>query len=248
MQAPAHSGSLFFNYKKSHSIVLMAVSNANYEFILVDIGDTGHNSDGGVLANSQLDDIIRGETNRNIPEPEVICGTGKKFPFVFVGDDAFQLRGFQLRVNLLIPYPRETLQREERIYNYRLSRARRIIENCFGIAASRFRIFRRPIIAKVETVVEITKAVVALHNYLMSNRHVATESNRYCPYGYTDMETPQSSRPGDWRNEVVGDQGLVPISQIGSNNYTRNAKEVRNDFRDFFVSQNGQVPWQWDMF
>ena len=41
MQAPARSGSQFFNYKKCHSIVLMAVVNANYEFILVDIGDAG---------------------------------------------------------------------------------------------------------------------------------------------------------------------------------------------------------------
>ena len=47
MQAPARSGSQFFNYKKSHSIVLMAIVNANYEFILVDIGEAGKQSDGG---------------------------------------------------------------------------------------------------------------------------------------------------------------------------------------------------------
>ena len=41
MQAPACSGSYYYNYKKCHSIVLMAVVNANYEFILVDIGDSG---------------------------------------------------------------------------------------------------------------------------------------------------------------------------------------------------------------
>jgi hypothetical protein len=41
MQAPARSGSIFFNHKKTHSIVLLAVCDAQYKFILVDIGDTG---------------------------------------------------------------------------------------------------------------------------------------------------------------------------------------------------------------
>lgn len=241
MQAPANSGSMFFNYKKSHSIVLMGICDANYKFILVDIGDTGRNSDGGVLANSQIDSVITDQ--ERLPKEEIIPGTNQVFPYVFVGDDAFPLR-----TNLLKPYPREILFRNERIYNYRCSRARRIIENCFGILASRFRILRRPIVAKVETVVDITKAVVALHNYLMSFQDVGTTSNRYCPPGYTDVETMQGSRPGDWRKEVRGDSGLFPISRQGSNNYSKNAKEVRDQFRDFFVSPVGQVSWQWEMF
>ena len=237
MQAPPNSGSLFFNYKKTHSIVLMAVCDAKYTFTMVDIGDTGRNSDGGVLNNGYIGQLTNNPTILTIPIPETINGLAKLFPYVIVGDDAFPLK-----TNLLKPYPRETLRQSERIYNYRLSRARRVIENCFGIAASRFRVFRRPIIAKVETVVDITKAIVALHNYLIVN------SNMYCPNGYVDSETNEGRRPGDWRREVVGDTGLVPVGQIGSNNYTKNDKDTRDDFRDYFSSPAGQVPWQWGVY
>ena len=54
MQAPARSGSSFFNYKKTHSIVLMAICNARYQFTVVDIGDSGRQSDDTVYANSNL--------------------------------------------------------------------------------------------------------------------------------------------------------------------------------------------------
>ena len=39
IQAPTKSGSLFFNYKKSFSIVFLALRDASYQFTAVDIGD-----------------------------------------------------------------------------------------------------------------------------------------------------------------------------------------------------------------
>ena len=49
-------------------------------------------------------------------------------PYVIVADDAFPLKP-----HLMIPYSFLSLSKENRVFNYRLSRARRISENAFGI-------------------------------------------------------------------------------------------------------------------
>lgn len=97
-------------------------------------------------------------------------------PHFFVADAAFPLR-----TTLLKPYPGRALGSPMDDFNYRLSRARRCVENSFGIASSRFRILRRAITATRENAVEIVKAVCVLHNFLLS-------SNIYCPAGFADAE------------------------------------------------------------
>ena len=68
-------------------------------------------------------------------------------PYVIVADDAFPMTQ-----NIMKPYPGKDLTVKQRIFNYRLSRARRTVENAFGIMASRFCIFRRPIIGKTRNI------------------------------------------------------------------------------------------------
>jgi hypothetical protein len=49
IQASKFSESMFFNYKKHFSIVLMATCDAYYQFKLVDIGAAGSNHDATVF-------------------------------------------------------------------------------------------------------------------------------------------------------------------------------------------------------
>ena len=86
---------------------------------------------------------------------------------------------------MLKPYPGDVSELTQRIYNYRLSRARRVIENTFGIMATRFRVYRRPIIANVDTVKSVVKATIALHNFLLITQHSHDVYN-YCPRNFPD--------------------------------------------------------------
>ena len=193
MQAPHNSGSAYFNYKKTHSIVLLAVCNAKYEFTMVDIGDSGRQSDGSVYNNSHLGFTIENNTF-NLPDPDVVGSNPENIlPYVFTAGDVFGLK-----CHMMKPCPDQNIPLDERIFNYRCSRARRIIENAFGIATSRFQIFRRPIIANTEKVILITMSVVALHNFLMKKRASQSENYSYCPPSYVDQESRSGIVPGDW--------------------------------------------------
>ncbi len=225
IQAPPRCGSLYFNYKKTHSIVLLAVCNANYEFILVDVGDNGRQSDGGVYTNSTIGYAIDNNLLR-IPPPDIIAnaGTAKQYPYVFVADDAFSLKTYMIK-----PYPGNISELSQRIYNYRLCRTRRVIENAFGILATRFRIYRRAIIANVDTVKNVVKATIALHNFLLMSQR-KQDAFSYCPQNFVDQNgTRGRVIPGQWRQEIGATAGLSRLDRNarGSNNSSKSAQQVR---------------------
>ncbi|KDR21484.1 hypothetical protein L798_03988, partial [Zootermopsis nevadensis] len=145
IQCPNKSGSAFYNFKAYLSIVLLAVADADGLFITVDVGDYGRNSDGGVLRNSAFGRNLQQGT-LNIPDPKKLPADEDDctpFPYFFVGDEAFPLQRHIMR-----PYPRRELTNERRIFNYRISRARKSEECAFGMLASKFRILGTAIACK----------------------------------------------------------------------------------------------------
>jgi hypothetical protein len=58
IEKPPHSGSLYYNYKNFFNIVMLALVNSNYEFIMVDVGTNGRRSNGGVLGNSKFGQLL----------------------------------------------------------------------------------------------------------------------------------------------------------------------------------------------
>ena len=100
------------------------------------------NSDGGAWANSLLKMALEDNT-LDIPKPTPLSNDSGDIPYVLVGDDAFPLSRYMMK-----PYPQKYLCSEKRVFNYRLSRARRFSENAFGILANRWRVFRKPFLLR----------------------------------------------------------------------------------------------------
>lgn len=139
IKPPAGSGSYYYNYKGAHSLVLLAVVNSNYEFIMCDFGINGRISDGGVIEYSHFYWKLK-HKELSIPPPRKQINSNEPLPFVFIGDEAFALRS-----DFLKPFSQRQLDHDKKIFNYRLSRARCRVENAFGILSARFRIFHTAI-------------------------------------------------------------------------------------------------------
>ncbi|KAK7162472.1 hypothetical protein R3I93_006702 [Phoxinus phoxinus] len=209
------SGSLFYNYKRTFSIVLLAVVDAKYCFRIIDVGSYGKTSDGGTLANSPFGNALRRVT-LGLPEDTLLPGAehlGPQ-PYVFVADEAFPLRR-----DLMRPSPGTTLPSRHMVFNNRLSQARLTVENAFGILAAQWRMYRRVIGISPSNAETCVKATCVLHNFLRRT-------------------TRTVSYVGDGEAS-----GLHDISQVGSNNAAREAMRVRETLVNYF-SAEGAVPWQ----
>ena len=155
IRCPNKTGSLYHNYKAFFSMVLSAVCDANYCFLMYDLGQYGSNNDSGVLKSKMGKQLA--QENLNLPCASTLedCAYDP-LPYFLVGDEIFTLKTYLMR-----PYPGSQLNEEKSVYNYRHSRCRRVIENAFGILVARWRIFDTPIQAKVENVETIVMATIA---------------------------------------------------------------------------------------
>lgn len=157
---PPNSGSAYYNYKKFFSLVLQGVSDADYKFIIVEVGGKGKQSDGGTFHFSRLNRLLT-ENRFNVPPPQILPGSNLNLPYVLIGDEAYPLKNYLMR-----PYPSGSLNAEKRIFNKRLSRARVTIECAFGILTNKFRIFTRSIEANKKHATLIIKVSCLLHNII----------------------------------------------------------------------------------
>ena len=128
----------------------------------MDIGNSGRHSDGGVFKNSAIGKKFDNQ-QLGIPPPNYLPGSTICILHYFAADDAFPIK-----VGLIKPYPGRFLPRDNQIFNYRLCRARRVIENAFGILAVRWQVFYRMLNCDLDLAQLVVQAAVVLHNLLQT--------------------------------------------------------------------------------
>lgn len=212
----------------------MAIADANYKFLHIDVGAYGSEGDASVFLNSEFG---RNIVQNTIELPADTSIGSVNMPFVLVGDDAFPLVD---RIMKPFTPPRGgTLTDAENIFNYRLSRARRCVENAFGILTSKFICLGRPLLCSPARAQKIVSACCVLHNYFLKNL-----KGLYCPPSLTDHYDDNGHLiEGEWRKNV---QNLTHLDKNSLRQLrpTESAKNIREIFKAFVNSPEGSLDWQ----
>lgn len=217
---PEKSGSLYYNYKNYFSIVLLAIVDAKSKFIAIDVGSYGKEGDSGIFSKSVMGKRIYSK-QFGLPENTQLPGSDKSLPYIIVGDEAFRLH-----THIMKPYNRSQAKEdfEKQIFNYRLSRARRVSENAFGLLSQIFRIYYTPIAIKPETCDLLITATCCLHNLIRD--------------GYEERHIQQiEQEPIDTTHT-----NMLPLVRHGGYGNTEGF-EVRDAFKSFF-NEEGKLNWQ----
>lgn len=151
--------------------------------------------------------------------------------YFILGDDAVRPRTF-----LVKPYGSRIRHRDERIFNYRISRGRQVVENAFGILAQRWQDLLTTMQPRPSIVQNIVECCVCLHNW-MRIRYPALHK------GMVDEED-------DHHNVVPGaSRQLAQLEDVqrlvGGNIDTKAAKRWREIINHYLINNPvGAVPWQ----
>lgn len=215
---------------------MLAIVDASYNFIYANVGCQGRISDGGVFNNTPFKEQLH-INSLHLPTPRPLPGGTLPIPYVLVGDEAFQLS-----VNLMKPFSGiHDKGSKERVFNYRLCRARRVSENAFGILSSSFRVLRKPMLLNPDVATKVTLACIHLHNHLRktSSRYV------YCPNEMFDKECADNGEvvPGLWRQDTSASQ-LSNGPRVPRRS-TNEAQDIRNELAEYFCSPQGELHFQY---
>lgn len=144
--------------------------------------------------------------------------------------------------NITKPYPGIQGKGTKRIIiNYRLSRARRVVESAFGVISSVFTVLRKPQLLEPESVKKTTLICVYFHNFLRSGKSKST----YTPTGTFDSYDLNTGNvlPERWRSDQDGITSLKPLNKT-ERKRSLAAQEIRDNICELFQMPERRVSWQ----
>lgn len=212
------NGTLF--YRKTYSLILLALVDANNHFITVDIGLFGQNNDIGIFTDSNLGKALDKGT-LNLPNNTKLPGSDIVSPYVMAGGEAFPLKK-----NLMRPFPkRQTdIDAEKKIFNCRLSHARKLVDYAFGSLMQMFRFYTRRLKYEPSNATNIVLTTFILYNIIHSSNNMADSFN-------------------DCSNRYLKINRIQNLRRHGGNSRTE-AFSVRDNLKLYFNSPVGSVKWQ----
>ncbi|XP_037570302.2 uncharacterized protein LOC119450898 [Dermacentor silvarum] len=152
---PKEHAADYYNYKGWYSIILLALVDHRYRFRYIRVGSPGRCHDASVYAGSGLKEIVE---SAHFMSPQAIIEDTRVAP-VILCDQAFPLTE-----HLMKPFANPRDGTAERVFNYNLSRTRRIVENAFGRMKARFRFVAKRIECRLPNSKRAIRAACTLHN------------------------------------------------------------------------------------
>ncbi|XP_077344185.1 uncharacterized protein LOC143988458 [Lithobates pipiens] len=218
--------SYYFNYTGFCSIVLLAVVSATMSFCILMLGR---------MAATLKEESLRRQFYKRLqnctlnlpPAEENVEGLN----FVFVADEAFALGE-----HLMKPFPMRNLTPEQRIFNYKLSHARRVFKNTFGILASRFRLFLTSINLALYKINHVVLCCCIRHHFLRSNASSYLAS--VPTVGDTAVAGPAEEAAASPSLAV-----MTAIKNACAGLPSQNARDLWQKYLDYFVGR-GVMAWQ----
>ena len=137
-----------------------------------------------------------------------------------------------LTEHLQRPYCQRNMEEQEIMFNYRLSRARRVSENAFGVMSNIFRCLLGNMQLDPDVGTDVVLACCMLHNFL----------RRQCGKGYIHDALATNAREA-----LTAPCNLVPIYPAFGRKPPNMAKQMQETLVDYLMGL-GAVSWQHKMF
>ena len=147
----------YFNRKGFHSIIMQGMVDNLGRFTDVCIGWPGRVHDARVFVNSSL--YHRGQQGTLFPGwKQTICG--QDIPLLVLGDPAYPLLSWLLKAYI----DNGSLTAQQKLFNYRLSKARVVVEHAYGRLKGRWRCLLKRNDVMIRDLPCLVAACCVLHN------------------------------------------------------------------------------------
>uniref|UniRef100_A0A182SWK8 DDE Tnp4 domain-containing protein n=1 Tax=Anopheles maculatus TaxID=74869 RepID=A0A182SWK8_9DIPT len=209
------------------SIVLLAVCDADYNFMYADAAGWPDRVTGGEIFQSCSMFPMLERKALNIPDAQIMgVPYAKPVPYTFLADEAFAAD------YTICPFAKdETSSAIQSKFNLRFAAAHSVIENALGILFSRFRVLLGPIQLELDVVKSIVLATVYLHNFLRKGH----SANIYMPPESIDRTVDGNVIRGDWRTDPSVTAAVIGLN-VGRHTTISNSEEDTNHVRTLLAN------------